>query len=329
MKKISIIIPVYNGEEHILNCINSVLNQTIHHLEIIIIDDGSTDNTNKIVLNLAKSDERIKLISQENKGVSQARNKGISIATGEYLCFIDSDDIIDINYCECLYNACEENDCKMSICPIRVTNENMSLIEEKKLKSGIYNKTDALKELFKFKDFNWGPCGKMFHKSLFKEDTKFYNVKVYEDLLFVYEIIKNVEQMISIESTNYYYIYYDNMGTMYNFMRKPTTDVIIVVEKILISIKNEFPYIWDDIFYGLISVIFLYVNQIEKKDSKFRDKESKIYIKTAKKVIRKYRKEIITNEDFCPKEKIMFIVFSYSTNLYIFLQTIRKTILNR
>lgn len=95
---ISVIVPVYNVEEYLSICLNSILNQTFTNYELLLINDGSSDNSGAICNEFAKKDQRIKVVHQENVGVSSARNKGISIADGEYLCFIDADDWIEINY---------------------------------------------------------------------------------------------------------------------------------------------------------------------------------------------------------------------------------------
>lgn len=114
--KVSVIIPVYNVEKYIGMCIESVCKQTIKEIEIIVVDDGSTDNGYAVCDELAKRDDRIVLIKQENQGVSVARNKGIERATGEWLAFIDSDDWIEPNYLEVLYSAGEKNKADISIC---------------------------------------------------------------------------------------------------------------------------------------------------------------------------------------------------------------------
>lgn len=97
MPKISIIVPIYNSEEYLKECLNSLVNQTFKDIEIICVNDGSTDNSLEIVKHFAEKDSRIKVINQENKGQSAARNAGLKIASGEWITFIDSDDYIDLN----------------------------------------------------------------------------------------------------------------------------------------------------------------------------------------------------------------------------------------
>ncbi|MGN1326481.1 MAG: glycosyltransferase family 2 protein, partial [Clostridia bacterium] len=110
MPKITVIMPVYNVEKYLEEAIDSVIYQTYQNLEIILIDDGSTDNSGNICDEYAKKDSHIKVIHQENKGLSGARNTGLDIATGEYIMFIDSDDIFPKDACEKMLKFMEEKD---------------------------------------------------------------------------------------------------------------------------------------------------------------------------------------------------------------------------
>jgi len=109
MKKISVIVPVYNTEEYIEKCINSITGQTYKNLEIIVVNDGSTDNSLNILKSLQSKDSRIRIINQENKGVSAARNTGLDNATGEYIAFVDSDDYLERNMYEKMLKYMEES----------------------------------------------------------------------------------------------------------------------------------------------------------------------------------------------------------------------------
>ena len=110
MVKVSVIVPVYNGGDFIETCIKDILNQTLKDIELILVNDGSEDNTLDICKKYAEYDNRIILINQENKGVSIARNNGINKAKGKYICFIDSDDRIKEEYLETLYNLAEKKE---------------------------------------------------------------------------------------------------------------------------------------------------------------------------------------------------------------------------
>lgn len=116
MEKISIIVAVYNVEKYLPRCINSILNQTYTNLEIILVDDGSTDGTGKICDEFKKKDERIVVIHQNNRGVSAARNEGLKHATAKLIGFVDSDDYIESNMYEMMSKALDENDAQIAIC---------------------------------------------------------------------------------------------------------------------------------------------------------------------------------------------------------------------
>ncbi len=123
MPKISIIVPVYNVENYLKKCLDSIVNQTFKDIEIILINDGSTDNSLNICKEYAKKDHRIRLINKPNGGLSSARNVGIDLSTGEYLGFVDSDDWIALNMYEKLYNLCKIFNADISQCKYIRNNE--------------------------------------------------------------------------------------------------------------------------------------------------------------------------------------------------------------
>ena len=117
MVKVSLIVPVYNTEMFLKKCLESIISQTLKEIEIIIVNDGSTDNSQKIIDDFSKKDSRIKAFYKENEGLSSARNLGLEKAKGKYIWFIDSDDYIMKPYaCEKLYNFSEENNLDIAVC---------------------------------------------------------------------------------------------------------------------------------------------------------------------------------------------------------------------
>ena len=121
--KISVIIPVYNTELYLRRCLESVINQTYTNLQIIIIDDGSTDNSLKICTEYAQNDNRLIVYSQNNSGVSAARNKGLDMATGDYIAFVDSDDFIENDMFAKLLNTMVNNEADIIVCGIKFYSE--------------------------------------------------------------------------------------------------------------------------------------------------------------------------------------------------------------
>ena len=113
---ISVVVPVYNVEQYLKKCLDSIIKQKYNNLEIIIVNDGSTDNSQKICQEYVKKDKRIKLITQKNQGLSAARNTGIDNAHGKYISFVDSDDYLDLEFINELYNTIIENKSDISAC---------------------------------------------------------------------------------------------------------------------------------------------------------------------------------------------------------------------
>ena len=123
MPEVSVIIPVYNSEKYVEKCICSVMAQTLPELEIIIINDGSIDESGKILRKLAQKDSRIILLEQENKGVAAARNLGVEKATGKYLTFVDGDDYLQEDYIEKMYSLAEKETLDSVICGLTYVDE--------------------------------------------------------------------------------------------------------------------------------------------------------------------------------------------------------------
>ena len=121
--QISVIVPIYNVEKYLAKCIDSIINQTLTNIEIILVNDGSTDNSRKIIDKYDKKDSRIKVIHKKNGGQGSARNAGLDIAKGEYIGFVDSDDWIDSNMYENLYNAAISNNADIVVCNRKVFDE--------------------------------------------------------------------------------------------------------------------------------------------------------------------------------------------------------------
>ena len=198
MTKISIIVPVYNAEKYIDRCLHSLINQTLKDIEIIVIDDGSKDNTNKI---LQKYKDKIKIIKQKNSGVATARNKGLEIATGEYIYFVDSDDWIEKDTLEKLYSKAIDNNYDCVMCNFWYINDN------KKWPGVVTNKKDILNINDK-KDYMIKMFPVIWNKIYKKEKIlkfKFKNGVWAEDVEYLYRIISNIDNIGIVEDKLYYY----------------------------------------------------------------------------------------------------------------------------
>lgn len=169
---ISVIIPVYQVEKYLVRCLESVVNQTYKNLEIILVDDGSTDASGEICDEYAEKDDRIKVIHKENGGLSSARNAGLDIAQGEYIAFVDSDDWVTTDYVEYLYEILIRNDADFSMANMMRTTKNTGIAYVPFVGNEIVlNRDDFLKRLFKVETQEnvQYACAKLYKKTLFEK----------------------------------------------------------------------------------------------------------------------------------------------------------------
>ena len=165
--KLSVIIPIYNNEKFIRDCVDSIINQTYKDIEIILVDDGSTDNTAKICKLLATQYSNIIFIKQENRGVSAARNAGLIKSTGELVTFVDSDDTIDSDMYEVMINALLEHDLDIVHCSYkRIEGTEVTLIGNNTGEISILNRVEGLSCLLSGRLFNGSPCNKIYTRNI-------------------------------------------------------------------------------------------------------------------------------------------------------------------
>jgi len=211
-KLISVIISVYKAEKYLEGCLDSICNQTYRELEIILVDDGSPDNSGKICDEYAKRDNRVLVIHKENGGISSGRNAGIKVAKGEYLIFYDSDDFVPNNSVEDLYNTCEKDNADIAMCGF-IKKKNGKILLRFTGKNGIFNKDEALKRLLEETDINCTVWNKIFKKESIKNIYFDENLSVAEDFKFLYQAFKKVNK-ISINTNKIVYHYEVRNGSL-------------------------------------------------------------------------------------------------------------------
>ena len=230
---ISIIVPVYNVQEYLSKCIESILNQTMKDFELILINDGSNDKSPKICDKYSLKDSRIKVIHKENEGVSIARNTGINISRGKYIVFADSDDYVDENWCCEMYKAIINNNKHMIMTGITIynTRSNNNIINKLDLNSDTDISRIKKKDFFILykKQLISSPCNKIYIRKIINDNAIRFkkSLTLGEDLLFNLEYLKFVdEDIIIINKPLYNYIlndkesldnrYYENLFEIYN-----------------------------------------------------------------------------------------------------------------
>lgn len=212
MEKISIIIPAYNTEKFISRCVNCFIEQTYSNIEIILVDDGSTDGTAKLCDQFQNKDSRIVVIHKENGGPSDARNVGIDNASGDLITFFDSDDYVEKNYIEYLYNILIKYNTQISACAYNISDENNSIlfkIQGKKSEECI-SKTEFIRRMLVEDGITVSPCFKLFRSGLLK-NVRFPKGKLFEDNGTTYKMIDNCKTDIAYGNGAYcYYVMRSN-----------------------------------------------------------------------------------------------------------------------
>ena len=202
---INIIIPVYNSEKYIKKCLDSALSQSYKNIEIIVIENGSTDNSLKI---LKEYEKNITLIVLKEKGLSLARNKGIDVSKGKYISFLDSDDSIDNTYIEKLYNSLIDNASDMSCCNIKeIFQSTNKIIDESDFPNNNLEKEEILNNLEKFR---FGPNSKLFKSSIIKDNNIKFPIMKYEDVYFVLSYLLKCNKVSKVNENLYNYFIHNN-----------------------------------------------------------------------------------------------------------------------
>lgn len=206
MNKVSIVVPMYNCSKVITRCVHSIKDQTYQNIEILLVDDGSTDDTEMICNEIKKNDDRISVFRQKNSGVSAARNLGIAKATGRYLMFVDSDDYLSKTYVEKMVSALENANAELCISGYTYTYTN----KEKKHFNGNFLCCDKDEFVQKFGElyeeyFLHVVWNKIFVREFLISDFP-QGLSLGEDLLFVLEYLKNIQKVAVIDETGYYYV---------------------------------------------------------------------------------------------------------------------------
>ena len=267
MVKVSVVIPLYNSELYLRKCLDSLVNQTLKEFEIILIDDGSTDNSINIIKEFQNIYDNIILIEQKNSGIGRSRNKGIKKASGEYISFIDSDDYVENTFLEDMYNFCIKNNLDMCVCDYYIHNYDNTIIKKDVYDFGIKNILDDTTIIYKI---NHSPWNKLYKKDMIINNNIYFAQDLkYEDTPFVIKSIVCAERMGKLNKYLNHYIIRKKSET--TVMDKRVFDIFKILD-----ITND--YISDNIYinskkYLNVEKILNYIiQQRYQKDNKLRNK---------------------------------------------------------
>lgn len=309
---ISIIVPVYNVEKYLRRCLESIINQTYDNLEIILIDDGSTDNSLLICKEYQSIDDRIKVISQENKGLSSARNVGIRHCNGQIVSFIDSDDWIDKHFIDVLYTQLKNYDAQIVECKVKkITNyeKNDDYLNNKIANTLVFENENCFYQFLIGKYFRQVVWNKLYKKEVINR-IFFEEGKTHEDEFWTYQIFANAKKIVFIDFEGYYY--FQRTGSITN--KKFSEENLHGFE----AKKNRFDFVKEkypefiqiNILDYLISCIYFYNNVFNSNISK--------KAKILKEIENEYKMALLLL-DFDRinlRKKIWFYTFRFFPKLY-------------
>ena len=299
---ISVIVPIYKVEKYLKKCVDSIINQTYKNLEIILVDDGSPDNCPKICDEYAKQDSRIKVIHLENGGAGRARNIGYSFASGEFISFIDSDDVISCDFYEYLYGLFE-TDVDITECEyIEFDTEEVDFSVNEKNKIEKYSMTDAMDAHIKDKMFKQVIWNKLYRRKV-ADDVKFPENSKIDDEYWTYKVIANANNLI--HSSKVLYAYRQQEKSVMSSLS--TVDRIGTIEPKALRaefIRERIPMLYDSCVYNLWGSC-LYQYQLVLRDDK---KNSKKILDYSKKMFKEFPIKINKSLSLTFKEKIWLIM---------------------
>lgn len=308
---ISIIVPVYNAEKYLVKCLDSLVSQTYNNIEILLINDGSKDNSGNICDEFAQKDNRVRVVHKENGGVSSARNIGLDIAQGEYIGFVDSDDWVEPDMYECLYSFIVGNGADVSIC--KFSNKDERIEQQNYTETIEFDAKSAILEMHKDGLFAGHLCNKLFKIKLFEGLRFDEQITIYEDMLLVWDLFYRSKKIIFGKTEKYHYIL-NNNSAMYG---KICESYFSVRKACLLMREKMVNFFKDSLIYADRTIIF--TELVIAKKLYICKQFTKHYYKNIQEIIKKYyNKKVRKLFDFKEKLQIITLKNSYVVSKVLF-----------
>ena len=309
MPKISIIVPIYKVEPYLHKCIDSILNQTFSDFELILVDDGSPDNCPQICNEYAVKDERIKTIHRRNGGLSAARNSGLNIAKGDYICFVDSDDFIHPQYCELLLNEIEKSNFDFCVCDITPFKDE-NTVNTYFPYNNVISTHITLHEYFQ--NSKKGVWNKIYKRNVF-DNIRFFDGRIHEDIMFATDLLNIIKTPISVIDAKLYFARSrsDSLFTL----EKIHPDRVFAGEYMISKAFKQCPELFPFCLKYAIIYPWSFVDKIYVKKDFSNNKK---FLCDLQNLIRKYKKDYKHLETIDKITKHRMLLFSRSRFLYSF-----------
>jgi len=306
--KISVVLPVYNVEKYIEKCLETVINQTYQNLEIILVDDGSTDSSGQICDAYADKDERIRVIHKANGGLSDARNVGAASATGEYLTYIDSDDYVTLTYVEYLYGLIQKYKTKVALCTHIIVFENGKNVPLGNGTDEMLDVETCLERMLYHDVIDTSAWAKMFTMDLAKK-IQFPKGKLFEDIGTTYRFWLESGQIACGYEPQYFYIIRKNSIVTGAFNMKKL-DLLEMTDSMARDVEAVLPSLKTALDRRKIYARFSTLNQMQDVDG-YKEERDKLIS-----YIRMNGAQLLTNNKVPKRDKWAFLLLKISYPLY-------------
>ena len=307
---ISVILPVYNIQKYLPKCMDSLFRQTYTNLELILVDDGSTDQSGTICDNYKESDKRIKVIHKKNGGLSDARNAGIESAQGEFITCIDPDDYVDDDYISYLFELISKYNTKMSIAQHRVHYDNGTIKDMGSSGDEELDPERCLERLLYHDVIDTSAWGKLYHKSLFS-DVKYPKGKLFEDIGTTYKLIMQCDRVAIGYESKYNYVFHNNsiVNGVFNIKK---FDLLEMTDEMGKNVLKKYPTLKEAVLRRRVYARMSTLNQM--LNAKGYEKERKDIIR----FIKKYKNDILKNPKAPFRDKGALVLLTVSYRAYKF-----------
>lgn len=305
---ISVIIPVYNVEKYLERCIASILTQSYKNLEIILVDDGSSDNSGTICDRYRETDTRVRVFHKKNGGQSSARNLALDNAHGEWIAFVDSDDWVDMDYIKLMFEHASLTNSQISIISsVNTVNENIS-IKKTHPSLVLMDNEQAITNLLYQRFFSFAAYGKLYSKELFK-NIRFPEGKLYEEMEPIYKVFVKAEKVVFSNEKLYFYFQRQGSTVRSKFSIREKMDYVENTKIVLEDVKRKYPnltnaaisrLLWADIH------VLVHMDDTRKYENEY---------KLLWKDIKKNRRKVLKDKKVRPINKIVLLISFLGTRM--------------
>lgn len=310
MAKVSVIVPVYNVEKYLHKCLSSILNQTMREIEIILVDDGSTDGSGVICDEYAGKDERVRVIHKENGGLSDARNAGVKKAASDYVLFVDGDDYIKETMIECLYKLAVQHRVDMTVCGVYNVYSNGEKPQCEVLEEFQCDNVEAFGHVLVGQKIPGTVCNKLIKREI-AQSLVFPVGRLYEDAFYTTQLMQHVQSVYVTTEPMYYYFHRAGSITTTPF-QKQDMDLVDAYEKNFAVVEKKFPQITEQAKFRLDWAYFTILDRMLQLENYQSPEDYKRVVK----YLKKNTWSVVKSKYFYKSRKIGAVGLFLSVKIY-------------